>query len=38
MSEATTTTSKPKADADRRTLAHVDKWLAVIRELSGERK
>jgi hypothetical protein len=38
MSETTATTSKPKAGADRRTLEHVDKWLAVIRELSGERK
>lgn len=38
MSETTATPSKPKAGADRRTLEHVDKWLAVIRELSGERK
>lgn len=38
MTEATATLTKPKAAADRQTLAHVDKWLAVIREISGDRK
>jgi hypothetical protein len=39
MSESAAMQSKPKADtADRQTLAHVEKWLAVIREMSGARQ
>jgi hypothetical protein len=40
MSEtAATTSSKPspmRADTDRQALAQVEKWLAIIREISGE--
>lgn len=39
MPEAAVSTSKQKTGAaDQRTLAYVEKWLAVIREISGERK
>lgn len=30
--------SPPSASADARTLEHVEKWMAVIRELNGERR
>jgi hypothetical protein len=40
MSESAGAQSKPSSRsdaADKQALAHVDKWLAVIREISGER-
>jgi hypothetical protein len=38
MPEANTSPPKSKAGTDQRALAHVERWLAVIRELSGDRK
>lgn len=40
MSDSAGTQSKSASrsdTADKQTLAHVEKWLAVIREISGER-
>jgi hypothetical protein len=40
MSESAGAQSKPasRSDAaDKQALAHVEKWLAVIREISGDR-
>ena len=41
MSEATDSHSKPiprQGDSDTQTLDHVEKWMAVIREINTERR
>jgi hypothetical protein len=41
MSESADKPTGPRArhdSSDRQILAHVEKWLAVIREISGERR
>jgi hypothetical protein len=37
-SDKSSTPRARHATSDRQTLAHVEKWLAVIREITGERR